>query len=78
MARQEDKSTSARIPLSDCAVGAPESNKLKEIVQLQASLWHAAQRLPDGAEREYVLREIIGFQNRMTALIRRRWRTAVI
>ena len=60
-------------PLSDCAVRVPEIEKLKEIVQLQASLWHAAQRLPAGAERENALREIRGFQNRMTAFIRRRW-----
>jgi hypothetical protein len=60
-------------PLNDCAVRVPEIEKLKEIVQLQASLWHAAQRLPAGAERENALREIRGFQNRMTAFIRRRW-----
>jgi hypothetical protein len=51
----------------------PEIDKLKEIVELQASLWHAAYQLPDGLERENALREIRGFQSRMTALIRRRW-----
>jgi hypothetical protein len=50
-----------------------EIEKLKEIVQLPASLWHVAQRLPGGAERENALREIRGFQSRTTALIRRRW-----
>jgi hypothetical protein len=51
----------------------PENEKLKEIVQLQASLWRTAQHLPAGAERENALREIGSFQRRMTALIRRRW-----
>ena len=60
-------------PLSDCAVRVPENEKLKEIVQLQASLWRTAQHLPAGAERENALREIGSFQRRMTALIRRRW-----
>jgi len=59
--------------LSDCAVRVPEIEELKEIVQLQANLWHAAQRLPVGAERENALREIRGFQNRMTTFIWRRW-----
>ena len=60
-------------PLSDCTVRVPEIEKLKEIVQLQASLWHATQRPPAGAERENALQEIRGFQNRMTAFFRRRW-----
>ena len=60
--------------MSNRAVGVPETDKLKEIVELQASLWHAAQRLPDGLEREKALREIRGFQSRTMALIRRRWR----
>ncbi len=52
---------------------APDSEKLKDIVRLQASLWHAAQQLPPGAERENAIRQIIEFQGRMKALIRRRW-----
>jgi hypothetical protein len=45
--------------------------KLKEIVNLQASLWETAQRLPEGSERQDALREIDHFQTRMTVFIRR-------
>jgi hypothetical protein len=49
----------------------PEVTKLKEIVRLQVRLWEVAERLPEGLERQSVLREIRGFQNRMAALVRR-------
>lgn len=58
---------------SHCAAQAPESEKLKEIVQLQTRLWHTVQKLPAGAERKNAICEIIGFKHRMTGLIRRRW-----
>ena len=45
--------------------------KLKEIVNLQASLWEAAQRLPEGSERLDALREIDRFQTQMAVFIRR-------
>ena len=57
--------------MSQRTVGMPEINKLKEIVQLQANLWDTAHRLPDGANREGVLQELGGFQNRIVALVRR-------
>ena len=52
---------------------APDSEKLKDIVRLQASLWQVAQQLPPGVERENAVRQIIEFQGRTKALIRRRW-----
>jgi hypothetical protein len=57
--------------LSQCAVGVQEFDRLKEIVELQASLWKAVQRIPEGAERQNALREISGFRNRMAALFQR-------
>jgi hypothetical protein len=45
--------------------------KLKEIVNLQASLLEAAQRLPEGSERLDAFREIDQFQTRMAVFIRR-------
>ena len=45
--------------------------KLKEIVNLQASLWEAAQRLREGSERLDALREIDRFQTQMAVFIRR-------
>lgn len=46
-------------------------DKLKEIVHLQANLWDAAHRLPEGVDRQSALREISGFQSRLVALLRR-------
>jgi len=57
--------------LSEGAFEVQEIEKIKEIVDLQASLWKAVQRIPEGAERQKALREISGFQNRMAALVRR-------
>lgn len=62
-----------RRPSSSGGAEVPESEKLKEIVQLQTRLWHTVQKLPAGAERENAIREIMGFKHRMTGLIRRRW-----
>jgi len=57
--------------LSEGAFEVQEIEKIKEIVDLQASLWKAVQRIPEGAERQKALREMSGFQNRMAALVRR-------
>jgi hypothetical protein len=51
-----------------------EADKLREIVQLQASLLEAAQRLPEGSERQNALRQIGGFQRRVEAFVRIRSR----
>lgn len=59
--------------MSEYAVEVPDTNKLKELVHLQASLWEAAQRLPKGTEREDALREISGFQNRLATFIQAAW-----
>jgi hypothetical protein len=57
--------------LSQSEVGISETDKLKEIVQLLASLWEGAEQLPAGSERQEALRQIGGFQKRVAALIRR-------
>ena len=57
--------------MSEGAFEVQEIEKIKEIVDLQASLWKAVQRIPEGAERQKALREMSGFQNRMAALVRR-------
>jgi hypothetical protein len=51
-----------------------ETDKLREIVQLQASLLEAAQRLPEGSERQNALRQIGDFQGRVEAFVRIRSR----
>jgi len=57
--------------LSQSEVGISETDKLNEMVQLLASLYEAAQRLPDASERQEALRQIGGFQRRMATFIRR-------
>jgi Mg2+ and Co2+ transporter CorA len=57
--------------LSQSEVGISETDKLNEMVQLLASLYEAAQRLPDGSERQEALRQIGGFQRRTATFIRR-------
>jgi len=57
--------------LSQRTVGISEIDKLKETVQLLASLWEAAQRLPEGSDRQDALEQIGGFQRRVEAFIRR-------
>jgi hypothetical protein len=56
--------------LSQHAVGISESDKLKEIVQLLVSVWEAAERLPEGSERQNALRQIGTFERRVVAFIR--------
>ena len=57
--------------LSQRAVGISEIDKLKETVQLLASLWEAAQLLPEGSDRQDALEQIGGFQRRVEAFVRR-------
>jgi len=55
--------------LSQRAVGISEIEKLKETVRLLAGLWEAAQRLPEGPDRQDALEQIGGFQRRVEAYI---------
>ncbi len=57
--------------LSRRTVGMPEADELKDMTRLLASLWEAAQRLPEGSERQDAFRQIGGFQRRVAALISR-------
>jgi hypothetical protein len=45
----------------------PEADELKDMTTLLASLWEAAQRLPEGSERQDAFRQI----RQMAALIAR-------
>jgi hypothetical protein len=56
--------------LNRCA-GISEADKLQDIAQLLASLWEAAQRLPEGSERHDAFREIGSFQKRAAVLVTR-------
>lgn len=56
--------------LSRRAVGRSE-HELQEMTQMLASLCQAAQRLPEGPERQNAIREIDGFQRRLAALVAR-------
>jgi hypothetical protein len=49
----------------------PEADELKDMTRLLASLWEAAQRLPEGSERQDAFRQIGGFHKRVAALISR-------
>ena len=57
--------------LSQRAVGIPETDELKEMAQLLANPGEAAQRLPEGSERQDALRQIDGFHWRVAALVAR-------
>jgi hypothetical protein len=59
------------LTLSRRTVGMPEADELKDLTKLLASLWGAAQRLPEGSERQDAFRQIGSFQRRVAALIRR-------
>ena len=48
-----------------------ENDELKDVARLLASLWEAAQRLPEGSERQDAFRQIGGFQRRVAALVTR-------
>jgi hypothetical protein len=49
----------------------PEADELKDMTKLLASLWEAAQRLPEGSERQDAFRQINSFHRRVAALITR-------
>jgi hypothetical protein len=49
----------------------PEADELKDMTRLLASLWEAAQRLPEGSERQDAFRQIGSFHRRVAALIAR-------
>ena len=57
--------------LSRRAIGMSEADELKDIARLLVSLWEAAQRLPEGPERQDAFRQIGGFHRRVAALITR-------
>jgi hypothetical protein len=48
-----------------------EADEFKDMKRLLASLWEAAQRLPEGPERQDAFRQIGSFHRRMAALIAR-------
>ena len=60
-----------RTNVNPSTVGFPDAEKLKEIIRLQESLWEAAQRPPEGVEKDIALREVGVFQTRLLALVRR-------
>jgi hypothetical protein len=59
------------LTLSQRTVGMPEADELKDMTRLLASLWEAAQRLPEGSERRDAFRQIGSFHRRVAALITR-------
>ena len=59
------------LTLSRRTFGMPEADELKDMMRLLASLWDAAQRLPEGSERQDAFRQIESFHRRVAALISR-------
>jgi hypothetical protein len=59
------------LTLTRRTVGMPEADELKDMTRLLASLWEAAQRLPEGSERQDAFRQIGSFHWRVAALIAR-------
>ena len=57
--------------MSRLTIGMPEADELKDMTRLLASLWEAAQRLPEGSERQDAFRQIGSFHRRVAALIAR-------
>ena len=57
--------------LSRRTFGMPEADELKDIARLLANLWEAAQRLPEGSERQDAFRQISNFHLRVAVLVRR-------
>src|SRR6185503_3484793 len=58
--------------LSRHTFGMPEADELKDMTRVLASLWEAAQRLPEGSsERQDAFKQIGGFHSRLAALITR-------
>ena len=59
------------LTLSRRTVGMSETDELQDMTKLLASLWEAAQRLPEGSERQDAFRQIGSFHRRVAALITR-------
>ena len=57
--------------LSRRTVGMPEFNDLIDMARLLVNLWEAAQRLPEGSERQDAFRQIGSFHRRVAALVTR-------
>jgi hypothetical protein len=57
--------------LSRRTFGMSEADELKDMTRLLASIWEAAQRLPEGSERQDAFRQIGSFHWRVAALIAR-------
>jgi hypothetical protein len=70
-ARTFVRSYNEDLTLSRHTVGMSEADGLKDMTRLLASLWEAAQRLPEGSERQDAFRQIGSFQRRVAALIAR-------
>jgi hypothetical protein len=49
----------------------PEFNELIDMARLLVNLWEAAQRLPEGSERQDAFRQIGSFHRRVAALVTR-------
>jgi hypothetical protein len=59
------------LTLSRRTVGMPKADELKDMTRLLASLWEAAQQLPEGSERQDAFRQIGSFHRRVAAVISR-------
>jgi hypothetical protein len=57
--------------LSQHTVGMHEFDELIDMTRLLVNLWEAAQRLPEGSERQDAFKQISGFQRRVAALVTR-------
>jgi hypothetical protein len=57
--------------LSRRTVGMPEADELKDVARLLGNLWEAAQRLPEGSERQDAFRQIGDFQRRVAVFVKR-------
>lgn len=57
--------------LNQRAVGISETDKLQDMARMLVSLWEAAQRLPEGSERQDAFRQIGSFHRRVAALVAR-------
>jgi hypothetical protein len=49
----------------------PEADELIDMMRLLASLWEAAQHLPEGSSRQDAFRQIGSFHRRVAALVAR-------
>jgi hypothetical protein len=57
--------------LSRRTFGMPKADELKDMARLLANLWEAAQRLPEGSERQDAFRQINNFHLRVAVLVTR-------